>query len=84
MGSIPHRNLAYSGRFTYAFQDKYMAEFNWGYTGSENFEHGKQFGFFPAVSAGWVVSEESFVKKAMPWLDLFKIRASYVRWVMTS
>lgn len=77
MGSIPHRNLAYSGRFTYAFQDKYMAEFNWGYTGSENFEHGKQFGFFPAVSAGWVVSEESFVKKAMPWLDLFKIRASY-------
>ena len=77
MGSIPHRNLAYSGRFTYAYKDKYMAEFNWGYTGSENFEHGKQFGFFPAVSAGWVISEESFVKKAMPWLDMFKIRGSY-------
>ena len=77
IGSIPHRNLAYSGRFTYAFKDRYMAEFNWGYTGSENFESGKQFGFFPAVSAGWVVSEESFIKKAAPWLDMFKIRASY-------
>lgn len=77
IGSIPRRNLAYSGRFTYAYLDKYMAEFNWGYTGSENFEHGQQFGFFPAVSAGWVLSEEKFVKKAMPWLSLFKLRASY-------
>lgn len=77
IGSIPHRNLAYSGRFTYAYKDKYMVEFNWGYTGSENFEHGKQFGFFPAVSAGWVISEEGFVKKRLPWLDMFKIRGSY-------
>ena len=77
IGSIPRRNLAYSGRFTYAYKDKYLAEFNWGCTGSENFEHGKQFGFFPAVSAGYVISEEAFMKKALPWIDQFKIRASY-------
>ena len=77
MGSIPHRTLAYSGRFTYAYQDRYLTEFNWGYTGSENFEKGKQFGFFPAVSIGWVASEEGFIKKAMPWLSLLKFRASY-------
>ena len=77
MASIPHRTLAYSGRFTYAYKDKYLTEFNWGYTGSENFEKGKQFGFFPAVSLGWVLSEEPFIKKAMPWMDQFKIRASY-------
>lgn len=77
IGSIPHRNIAYSGRFTYAFKDKYLADLNWGYTGSENFERGKQFGFFPAVSVGWVISEEQFVKKTLPWLDMFKIRASY-------
>lgn len=77
IGSIPHRNIAYSGRFTYAYEDRYLAEFNWGYTGSENFESGKQFGFFPAVSAGWVISEEPFMKKAAPWLDMFKIRGSY-------
>ena len=77
MASIPHRTLAYSGRFTYAYKDKYLTEFNWGYTGSENFEKGKQFGFFPAVSLGWVLSEEPFIKKTMPWMDQFKIRASY-------
>ncbi len=77
MASIPHRTLAYSGRFTYAYKDKYLTEFNWGYTGSENFEKGKQFGFFPAVSVGWVLSEEPFIKKMIPWMDQFKIRASY-------
>ena len=77
ISSIPKRNLAYSGRFTYAYKDKYLVEANWGYTGSENFEKGKQFGFFPAFSGGWVISEESFIKENLPWIDLFKIRASY-------
>ncbi len=77
ISSIPKRNLAYSGRFTYAFKDRYLAEFNWGYTGSENFQTGKQFGFFPAYSLGWVASEEPFVKEKLPWLSLFKIRGSY-------
>lgn len=75
--SIPKRNLAYSGRFTYAFLDRYLAEFNWGYAGSENFEKEKRFGFFPAISAGWVISEEPFVKQIAPWIDLFKVRGSY-------
>lgn len=75
--SVPKRNIAYSGRFTYSFKDRYMAEFNWGYTGSENFEKDKRFGFFPAFSVGWAISEEPFVKKALPWLEMFKVRASY-------
>lgn len=75
--SVPKRNIAYSGRFQYSFMDRYMAEFNWGYTGSENFEKGKRFGFFPAFSAGWAISEEPFVKEAAPWLDMLKVRASY-------
>lgn len=75
--TIPYRNLAYSGRFTYGFRDRYLAEFNWGYTGSENFQTGKKFGFFPAFSAGWVISEEPIIKDAAPWLNLFKVRASY-------
>ncbi|NDV63670.1 TonB-dependent receptor [Bacteroides sp. 224] len=77
IGSIPRRNLAYSGRFTYAYKDKYLAEMNWGYTGSENFERGKQFGFFPAVSAGWVISEEAFVQRTLPFLSYLKVRGSY-------
>ncbi len=75
--SIPKRNIAYSGQVRYSFMDRYLAEFNFGYTGSENFEHGKQFGFFPAFSAGWVISEEPFVKKLAPWLDNLKVRASW-------
>jgi TonB-linked SusC/RagA family outer membrane protein len=78
ISSIPKRNLAYSGRFTYAFKDRYLVEANWGYTGSENFEKGKQFGFFPAASVGWVISEEPLIKNHFgKWLDMFKIRASY-------
>ncbi|MDU1891526.1 MAG: TonB-dependent receptor [Dysgonomonas sp.] len=75
--AIPKRNLALSGRVTYGFMDRYLAEFNFGYTGSENFEKGERFGFFPAIAGGWVISEEPFVKKALPWLDMFKIRYSY-------
>lgn len=77
IASIPKRNLAYSGRFTYAYEDRYLVEANWGYTGSENFEKGKQFGFFPAVSAGWVISEEPFMKRAFPWIEMLKVRISY-------
>lgn len=77
ISSIPKRNLAYSGRATYAYRDKYLFEVNVGYTGSENFESGKQFGFFPAISAGWIISEEPFFKKIAPWVDMFKIRGSY-------
>lgn len=77
ISSIPNRNLAYSGQVRYSFMDRYLAEFNFGYTGSENFEHGKQFGFFPAFSAGWVISEEPFIKKLFPWLSFLKIRGSY-------
>jgi TonB-linked SusC/RagA family outer membrane protein len=54
-----------------------MVDFNFGYTGSENFERGKRFGFFPAISFGWVPSQYDYVKDNLPWVNLFKIRASY-------
>ncbi len=72
IASIPKRNLAYSGQVRYAYKSRYLFEFNFGYTGSENFEKGKQFGFFPAFSAGWVLSEEPWIRKALPWLEFFR------------
>lgn len=75
--SVPARNLAISGRATYAYDDRYLVEFNFGYTGSENFEPNKRFGFFPAIAGGWVISNEKFVKKHLPWLTMMKIRYSY-------
>lgn len=75
--SIPKRNIALSGRVTYGYDDRYLLEFNFGYTGSENFEKNKRFGFFPAIAGGWVISNEKFVKKHMPWLTMLKIRYSW-------
>ncbi len=65
------------GRVTYGYAGKYLAEFNAGYNGSENFQKGKRFGFFPSFSLGWRLSEEGFMQATRGWLSNLKIRASY-------
>lgn len=65
------------GRVTYGYDDRYLAEFNAGYNGSENFAKGKRFGFFPSFSIGWRMTNEEFMKGTENWLDNLKIRASY-------
>ena len=65
------------GRVTYGYDDRYLAEFNAGYNGSENFMSGKRFGFFPSFSVGWRISNEEFMKSAGDWLNNLKLRASY-------
>ena len=77
MKAIARRSQGFSGRATYAYDYRYFAEFNFGYTGSENFMSGHQFGFFPAISVGWNIAEEKFLKNRWKWLDMFKIRYSY-------
>ncbi len=74
---LPFRNQGISGRFSYTFDRRYIAEFNFGYNGSENFAPGKRFGFFPAVAAGWVISEERFMEGTRDWLSNLKIRGSW-------
>lgn len=74
---IARRNQGVSGRLTYAYEYRYFTEFNFGYTGSENFSKGNQFGFFPAISGGWNIAEESFIKGRVKWLDMLKVRYSY-------
>jgi TonB dependent receptor. len=75
--SIPYRHMALSGRATYGYKDRYLTDFNFGYVGSENFQKGERFGFFPAVSGAWVVSEEPLIKDNLLWVNMFKIRYSY-------
>lgn len=66
-------------RLTYNYAQKYMLEFNMGRNGSENFPVNSRFGWFPAVSAGWVLTNEPFVKKAIGEniLSYLKLRSSY-------
>ena len=65
------------GRITYAYDNRYLAEFNAGYNGSENFHKDRRFGFFPAFSVGWRITQESFMERTSEWLDNLKLRASY-------
>lgn len=74
---ISHRNQALAGRLTYNWKYRYIVDFNFGYTGSENFAKNHQYGFFPAVSGAWNISEESFIKEGVDWINLFKIRYSW-------
>ncbi|QEC79691.1 TonB-dependent receptor [Mucilaginibacter ginsenosidivorax] len=77
ISSIPYNNQGLAARATYAYADRYLLEFDAGYTGSENFEPGKKFGFFPSVSGGWVISREPFFTALSKTFNLLKIRGSH-------
>lgn len=77
LAQIPKRYMGISSRLTYGFRDTYMIDVNFGYTGSENFIPGKQFGFFPSVALGWIPTNYMFMQDNVRWIDLLKFRASY-------
>ncbi len=77
MAAIPKRYQGVSSRLTYGFNDTYMIDVNFGYTGSENFKKGEQFGFFPSVAVGWVPTQYEWVQENMPVLSYLKFRGSY-------
>ena len=74
---VPRSYVGLVGRVTYDYANRYMAEFNIGYNGSENFAPGRRFGTFPAGSIGWILSEEKFWKPISKVASFFKLRASW-------
>ncbi len=72
--SIPFRLRGISGRGTYGYNNRYFAEVNFGYTGSENFTPEKRYGFFPSFGAGWVVSNEKFFERYKGAINYLKFR----------
>jgi TonB-linked SusC/RagA family outer membrane protein len=64
-------------RVTYAYNSKYLFEASGRYDGHYAFGPGHRYGFFPAVSAGWRLSEEDFIRQNLEWVDNLKLRASY-------
>ncbi len=68
--------LSYIGRLNYAYGNKYLAEFLLRSDASTKFAPENYWGVFPSLSAGWVISEESWFSKAVPWVDFLKLRAS--------
>lgn len=74
---LAKRYQGIAARATYGYDDRYLAEVNIGYNGSENFMKGNRFGFFPAFSLGWRVTNEAFMEKTQDWLTNLKVRGSY-------
>jgi TonB-linked SusC/RagA family outer membrane protein len=68
--------LNYFGRAGYSYANKYLLQFQFRYDGSQIFPTDKRFGFFPGVSAGWVLSDENFMKPVQ-FVNNLKVRASY-------
>lgn len=74
--TLPYKQQSLSMRATYDYDNRYFIEGNLGYTGSENFEPGKRFGWFPAYAIGWVPSNEKFWKPLSKYISFLKIRYS--------
>ena len=68
---------SFFGRVNYDYKETYMASLVMRADGSSNFAKGKRWGYFPSVSAGWVISNESFMESTKDWLDFLKLRGSW-------
>ena len=77
LGSLPYRNVGLAGRASYAYRGKYFVEANFGYNGSERFSKEHRWGFFPSISAGWMLSNEKFFTPLKHVLTQLKLRGSY-------
>lgn len=69
--------MGFFGRINYGYRNKYLLELNGRQDGSSKFPAGDLWGFFPSMSVGYVLTEESFMKAAEPYLSFMKLRASY-------
>ncbi|OYD44401.1 SusC/RagA family TonB-linked outer membrane protein [Sphingobacterium cellulitidis] len=76
-GAWDRARLNYFGRANYNYKGKYIAELLWRVDGSYMFPKASRYGFFPGAMLGWMVSEENFWKENVPFVNYFKIRASY-------
>lgn len=76
-GASHWSTLGFFGRINYDYQDKYLLEVLARYDGSSRFNRENVWGFFPAISAGYVISQEEFMDWSKPYLDFLKIRASW-------
>jgi len=73
----PDHRLSYFGRVSYNFEETYLFNATFRADGSSKFAKGNQWGYFPSVSAGWVMTNEEFLQNTSDWLNSFKLRASW-------
>jgi hypothetical protein len=69
--------LNYFGRVNYGYKEKYLLSATLRYDGSQNFPEDNRFGWFPGVSAGWVLSKEAFIADNLPFVNMLKVKGSW-------
>ena len=77
--NVVARTVSYFGRLGWNWKETYMINFTLRNDGSSKFARGHRHGWFPSVSAGWTISNESFMEDSKSWLDFLKLRASWGR-----
>lgn len=78
VNALPQRNMGVSGRFTYGYDTRYFVEYNFGYNGSEKFDKGHRWGFFPSLGVGYNVTNESFFPESLKkYISKLRIRGTY-------
>src|SRR3546814_103718 len=77
IASLPFRNVGLAGRFTFGYDERYFAEFNFGYNGSERFHEDFRWGFFPSMGVAWSVSNEKFWEPVKSQVNKLRLRATY-------
>ena len=77
IGAFPYKHMGIAGRATYSYSDRYFAEVNFGYNGSENFAPGHRFGFFPSLAVGYLISNEPWWASLKDIVTSLKFKASY-------
>ncbi|MDR1865784.1 MAG: TonB-dependent receptor [Bacteroidales bacterium] len=75
--ALPERNLGNSSRITYNYDSRYFLELAYGYNGSEKFTGKKQFGFFPSIGGGWLVSNEDFFASHKDVISNLKLKFTW-------
>lgn len=75
--SLPYRNLGLSGRASYGYDNRYMAEINFGLNGSERFYKDNRYGFFPSAGLAWNIANEQFWEPLKTHVKQFKLRGTY-------
>lgn len=77
IASLPYRTAGWAARTTYSFDSRYLAELNFGYTGSENFAPARRYGFFPSAGIGYNISREKFFAPLLDYIQFLKFRFTY-------
>lgn len=77
IATLPKRRMGFAARLSYDYANRYMAEINMGYNGSENFAEGHRWGFFPSLALGWNLSEEAWFAPLKNVVHNLKLRGSF-------